>query len=89
MFLSFQSAGQEPDFFYCLQLLEETGLCVVPGSGFVQKDDTYHFRCVVMVFISTIYLYSHVCMEVCFGGQCEMWIFKTSFCFLHNLVVYL
>ena len=40
----FQSLDQEPDFFYCLQLLEETGLCVVPGSGFVQKDDTYHFR---------------------------------------------
>jgi len=29
---------------YCCQLLEETGICVVPGSGFGQKDGTYHFR---------------------------------------------
>ncbi|KAK9475848.1 pyridoxal phosphate-dependent transferase [Lipomyces japonicus] len=36
--------NQEPDEFYCLQLLEETGVCVVPGSGFGQKDGTYHFR---------------------------------------------
>eukprot|EP00045_Choanoeca_perplexa_P008935 m.84411 g.84411 ORF g.84411 m.84411 type:complete len:536 (-) comp14683_c0_seq1:1186-2793(-) len=34
-----------PDTFYCLQLLEETGLCVVPGSGFKQAPDTWHFRC--------------------------------------------
>lgn len=30
--------------FYCMKLLEETGLCVVPGSGFGQKEGTYHFR---------------------------------------------
>jgi aspartate/methionine/tyrosine aminotransferase len=29
---------------YCLRLLEETGICVVPGSGFGQKPHTYHFR---------------------------------------------
>eukprot|EP00730_Choanoeca_flexa_P014224 TRINITY_DN6140_c0_g1_i2.p1 TRINITY_DN6140_c0_g1~~TRINITY_DN6140_c0_g1_i2.p1 ORF type:complete len:605 (+),score=96.85 TRINITY_DN6140_c0_g1_i2:193-1815(+) len=34
-----------PDTFYCLRLLEETGLCVVPGSGFKQYPGTYHFRC--------------------------------------------
>lgn len=32
------------DFDYCLNLLEETGICVVPGSGFGQKPHTYHFR---------------------------------------------
>ncbi len=32
------------DFNYCLELLEETGICVVPGSGFGQKPHTYHFR---------------------------------------------
>ena len=26
------------------ELLEETGICLVPGSGFGQKDGTYHFR---------------------------------------------
>ncbi|XP_044514264.1 alanine aminotransferase 1 isoform X2 [Gracilinanus agilis] len=36
--------GQSPDMFFCMQLLEETGICVVPGSGFGQKEGTYHFR---------------------------------------------
>merc|ERR1712100_741146 len=39
-----KAAGKAPDTFYCLQLLEETGLVVVPGSGFGQVDGTYHFR---------------------------------------------
>ncbi|PIO15611.1 hypothetical protein AB205_0145980 [Aquarana catesbeiana] len=34
----------EPDMFYCMQLLEEMGICVVPGSGFGQREGTYHFR---------------------------------------------
>jgi len=25
-------------------LLDETGLCVVPGSGFGQKEGEFHFR---------------------------------------------
>ena len=29
---------------YCLALLEETGICVVPGSGFGQRPGTLHFR---------------------------------------------
>jgi len=33
-----------PDLFYCLELLEATGLVVVPGSGFGQVDGTFHFR---------------------------------------------
>lgn len=33
-----------PDAFYCRQLLEKTGICVVPGSGFGQKEGTVHFR---------------------------------------------
>ncbi|MBI4802137.1 MAG: aminotransferase class I/II-fold pyridoxal phosphate-dependent enzyme [Elusimicrobia bacterium] len=32
------------DSEYCLRLLEETGICVVPGSGFGQKPGTLHFR---------------------------------------------
>lgn len=32
------------DMFYCLRLLEETGIVVVPGSGFGQVPGTYHFR---------------------------------------------
>ncbi len=32
------------DFDYCMALLEETGLCVVNGSGFGQKEGTQHLR---------------------------------------------
>lgn len=40
--------GMEPDFFYCLSLLEEKGICFVPGSGFGQKPGTYHFRTTIL-----------------------------------------
>ncbi|KAI4235509.1 MAG: hypothetical protein LQ349_003118 [Xanthoria aureola] len=33
-----------PDEFYCFRLLDATGICVVPGSGFGQKEGTLHFR---------------------------------------------
>jgi aspartate/methionine/tyrosine aminotransferase len=32
------------DSEYCLALLEQTGICVVPGSGFGQRAGTLHFR---------------------------------------------
>jgi aspartate/methionine/tyrosine aminotransferase len=32
------------DSDYCMSLLEETGICVVPGSGFGQLPGTFHFR---------------------------------------------
>ncbi len=32
------------DTEYCMALLEQTGICVVPGSGFGQKAGTLHFR---------------------------------------------
>ncbi len=32
------------DSEYCLSLLEETGICVIPGSGFGQRAGTLHFR---------------------------------------------
>jgi len=39
-----KKAGKEPDAFYALALLDETGICVVPGSGFGQKAGEYHYR---------------------------------------------
>ncbi|KAI0872432.1 alanine transaminase-like protein [Hypoxylon argillaceum] len=39
-----RAEGRTPDEFYCMRLLEATGVCVVPGSGFGQKEDTLHFR---------------------------------------------
>ncbi|KAK0425275.1 hypothetical protein QR680_009118 [Steinernema hermaphroditum] len=43
-----KSLGQAPDFFYAMQLLESTGVCIVPGSGFGQRDGTYHFRTTIL-----------------------------------------
>uniref|UniRef100_A0AAY4BI37 alanine transaminase n=1 Tax=Denticeps clupeoides TaxID=299321 RepID=A0AAY4BI37_9TELE len=40
--------GQAPDMFYCMKLLEETGICLVPGSGFGQRDGTFHFRMTIL-----------------------------------------
>uniref|UniRef100_A0A673BQ07 alanine transaminase n=1 Tax=Sphaeramia orbicularis TaxID=375764 RepID=A0A673BQ07_9TELE len=40
--------GQQPDMFYCMKMLEETGICLVPGSGFGQRDGTYHFRMTIL-----------------------------------------
>ena len=39
-----EKEGQKPDAFYAMQLLESTGICVVPGSGFGQREGTFHFR---------------------------------------------
>jgi len=36
--------GRAADVLYALELLKATGVCVVPGSGFGQKDGTYHVR---------------------------------------------
>lgn len=33
-----KKAGKAPDVFYCLRLLEATGISTVPGSGFGQKE---------------------------------------------------
>ena len=39
---------RRPDVFYCMKLLENTGIVVVPGSGFGQKDGTLHFRTTIL-----------------------------------------
>ncbi len=36
------------DAEWCLALLEETGICVVPGSGFGQAEGTFHFRTTIL-----------------------------------------
>ncbi|EDV25969.1 uncharacterized protein TRIADDRAFT_50189 [Trichoplax adhaerens] len=42
------SAKMAPDTFFCLDFLENTGICVVPGSGFGQREGTYHFRTTIL-----------------------------------------
>ncbi|KAI9222339.1 pyridoxal phosphate-dependent transferase [Blastocladiella britannica] len=39
-----EAAGKAPDAFYVLAMLNATGVCMVPGSGFLQKEGTWHFR---------------------------------------------
>jgi alanine transaminase len=39
-----KSEGKNPDDYYCMRLLDATGVCIVPGSGFGQKEGTLHFR---------------------------------------------
>lgn len=43
-----EAVGQKPDFFYLMALLEEAGICVVPGSGFGQRPGTFHFRTTIL-----------------------------------------
>jgi len=43
-----RAAGKAPDVFYCLKLLEATGISTVPGSGFGQEPDTWHLRTTIL-----------------------------------------
>lgn len=43
-----KAAGKTPDTFYCLQLLEETGIVTVPGVGFGQEEGTFHMRTTIL-----------------------------------------
>jgi len=43
-----QDRGQSPDLYYAFSLLEATGVCVIPGSGFGQEPGTYHFRTTIL-----------------------------------------
>ncbi|KER33096.1 hypothetical protein T265_00993 [Opisthorchis viverrini] len=40
--------GVAPDFFYCMNFLDEYGICVIPGSGFGQVPGTWHFRITIL-----------------------------------------
>lgn len=40
--------GVQPDLFYCIQMLNQTGVVVVPGSGFGQEPGTWHFRMTIL-----------------------------------------
>merc|ERR1712189_51863 len=51
-----QEAGQAPDVFYAFNLLESTGICVIPGSGFGQLPGTYHFRTTILPQGQTIHV---------------------------------
>jgi len=43
-----KKAGKPADTFYAFELLETSGICIVPGSGFGQQPGTYHFRTTIL-----------------------------------------
>ncbi|OMJ76476.1 hypothetical protein SteCoe_24142 [Stentor coeruleus] len=43
-----KKVGLPPDKFYVIKALEETGIILVPGSGFGQRPGTFHFRITVL-----------------------------------------
>jgi alanine transaminase len=43
-----EAAGKQPDVFFALELLEATGVCVVPGSGFGMPNGAWFFRTTIL-----------------------------------------
>jgi len=43
-----RASGAAADAVYCMRLLESTGIVVVPGSGFGQREGTFHFRTTIL-----------------------------------------
>lgn len=39
---------KQPDFVYCMELLDKTGIVTVPGSGFGQEKGTFHVRTTIL-----------------------------------------
>lgn len=39
-----RKAGKAPDAFYALAMLDDTGICTIPGSGFGQQEGEWHYR---------------------------------------------
>merc|ERR1719235_1375875 len=40
--------GKEPDTLYCIEVLKELGVIMVPGNGFGQRPNTYHYRLTIL-----------------------------------------
>jgi len=43
-----QELGHDADEYWCLELVEKTGIVCVPGSGFGQEAGTFHFRITIL-----------------------------------------
>ncbi|CAO3675049.1 unnamed protein product [Umbelopsis ramanniana] len=56
-----KKAGKEPDNFYCLEMLDATGVCVVNGSGFGQAPNTWHLR---STFLPEEHLFDDFCNKL-------------------------
>lgn len=47
-FYAFPSIDVEDDAHFCAELIKETGVVVVPGTGFGQRPGSHHFRIVIL-----------------------------------------
>jgi len=47
-FYAFPSIEVEDDTHFCSELIKETGVVVVPGTGFGQRPGSHHFRIVIL-----------------------------------------
>jgi alanine transaminase len=56
-----QKANMTADSFYAMAMLESTGVCVIPGSGFGQAPNTYHFR---STFLPEEHLFDEFCSSL-------------------------
>ncbi|GAA5816580.1 hypothetical protein MFLAVUS_010110 [Mucor flavus] len=56
-----EKESMAPDAFYSHAMLEATGVCVVPGSGFGQKANTWHFR---STFLPEEHLFDQFCSDL-------------------------
>ncbi|XP_065828536.1 alanine aminotransferase 2-like [Oscarella lobularis] len=43
-----KKVGLAPDALFCKEMVEQKGICTVPGSGFGQKEGTFHFRMTIL-----------------------------------------
>lgn len=43
-----EAKGMAPDAMWCMDLVDKTGVITVPGSGFGQRDGTWHFRTTIL-----------------------------------------
>jgi alanine-synthesizing transaminase len=53
-FYAFPSIDVKDDSHFAMELLKQTGVVVVPGSGFGQKPGSHHFRIVILPDENTI-----------------------------------
>lgn len=56
-----QKKNMAADTYYSLAMLDATGVCVVPGSGFGQEEGTFHFR---STFLPEEHLFDDFCSSI-------------------------
>ncbi|KAG8192656.1 hypothetical protein JTE90_009686 [Oedothorax gibbosus] len=77
-----EARNQTPDEFYAMELLENHGVCVLPGCLFGQRTGTYHFR---MPFLSQMETLKEIIETILCFHQSFMEKFKDDICQTCNI----